>query len=78
VRNPNWNYNITIIRPILLIDCTRKWMRKILTYRLQNVIQVHDILKGSNFAALKGTITNEPIAIINNLIEDANDHRSEL
>jgi hypothetical protein len=46
-------------------------MLKILTIRLTNILKVHNILKGYNFAALKGESCFEPIKIVQSILEDA-------
>src|SRR5438045_3944332 len=53
----DWNFNINITRPILLLECGRKVMVKLFTNRLSHICSSHNILQGYNFAALKGGST---------------------
>ena len=53
-------------------------MTKILTKKLTKVINKKDISKGLNFAGLPGNLTEEPVHIMNMIIEDAKDNNKEL
>jgi len=67
----NWNKNIDITRPIVLIETARKLFTKILTNRLEIACRHHNILKGNNYLVLKETSTHVPINILTNILEDA-------
>src|ERR1051325_10405271 len=74
----DWNFNINITRPILLLKCGRKLIVKIFTNRLSHICNEHQVLQGLNFAALKGGSTATPIHTINNIMEDARESKKEL
>ena len=74
----DWQHNLSITRPILLLECIRKTCLRIINNRLSNIISEHDLLKGNNFAALKGSSTQIPIHTINNMIEHAREHNNEI
>ena len=74
----DWQYNLGNVRPIALLETFRKCMTKILTKRLAQVLCRKKILKGPNFAGLPGNSTEEPVHIINTIIEDAKENKKEL
>ena len=53
-------------------------MIKILTHRLSDICRTHNILKGNNYAALKGGSTTVPIHTVHNILEDAKANNKEL
>ena len=61
-----------------MLETLRKCTTKILTNRLTQVFTRKKILKGPNFAGLLGNSTEEPVHIINALMEDAKDNNKEL
>ena len=73
-----WHYDISKTRPITLLETIRKAYVKILTNRLSKILQKHNVLRGNNFAGLPGKSTDEPIKMINMLMEDAIEHNKEL
>src|ERR1051325_4370347 len=56
----------------------RKIMVKLFTNRLSHLCSTHKVLRGYNFAALKGSSTSTPIHTINNVLEDAREHNKEI
>ena len=74
-----WNWNINKTRPITLLECGRKILFKVLTTRLNRILATnHYILGNNNFAALPGRSTQEPIHMLNLLLEDARSFNKEL
>ena len=73
-----WDCDISKTRPITLLECPRKAMVKIINQRLSHILASHHILKGNNFAGLPGGTTEDPIRIINTLIEDANEKKKQI
>ena len=75
----DWNLNLDKTRPITLLECPRKHLLKILTNRLTKIFTEHwNILEDNNFAALPGKSTNEPLHILNNVMEEARENKKEL
>src|ERR1043165_2814272 len=74
----DWQYNLNNVRPIALLETLQKCTTKIFTKRLAQICCRENILKGPNFESLSGGLTEEPVHIINALIEDAKDNKKEL
>ncbi|EXX77498.1 hypothetical protein RirG_023220 [Rhizophagus irregularis DAOM 197198w] len=72
-----WNRDLKLTRPIMLIETARKIVIKILTNRLNDIITKYNILRGKNFVALKYESTFEPIKILQAIIENANINKKE-
>lgn len=70
-KREDWGRDISLMRPITLIECCSKLLLKILTLRLTKIIKVYNILKRYYFAALKGESCFEPIKIVQSILEDA-------
>jgi hypothetical protein len=75
----DWELNLSKIRPITLLEIPRKILMKVLTNRLSNKLtNRYDILKDHNYAGLPGKSTQEPIHILNAIMEDARESKKEL
>ena len=75
----DWNFNLDKTRPITLLECPRKILMKILTNRLSKIFTEHwEIMEDNNFAALPGKSTQEPLHILNNVMEEAREENKEL
>ena len=61
-----------------MLETTRKCFTKILTERLGGICKENNILKGPNFAGLPGESTMEPIHLLNNICEEAQEEGKEL
>jgi ribonuclease HI len=77
-KGEDWNYNLSNVRPIVLIETFRKTVVRILTHRLDKILVEHNMLEGPNFAGLSGDSTASPVHIMNNIIEDARQKKNEL
>jgi hypothetical protein len=70
-KNRDWEYNINITRPITLLETARKIFTKIINDRLASTFSTYSILSPNNWAALPGSSTQEPIHILQSVIDDA-------
>src|SRR4051794_37806103 len=77
-KTDSWDCDISKTRPITLLETTRKAFVKIINNRLSKILAKYNILKGNNFAALPGRSTEDPIKIMNMIIEDAVENNKEL
>ncbi len=74
----DWNFSLAHTRPIILIECLRKLIMKILGNRLSDILSKFNVLRGPNFAGLKNESTDIPIHILNGIMEEARDNKQEL
>jgi hypothetical protein len=73
-----WGYLLTNTRPITLLDTTRKLFTKIITKRISSILANNQVLSGYNFAALPKNSTFEPVRILNEIINQAQEEDDEL
>src|ERR1700752_2388698 len=66
------------MRPIALLETFHKCTTKVLTKHFSKIISEKTILQGPNFAGLPGNSTEEPIQILNAVIEEAKEQNKEL
>ena len=77
-KDTDWQFDLNNVRPIALLETFRKCTTKILTKRLAQILSEKRILKGPNFAGLPGNSTEEPVHIVNAIMEDAKEKNKEL
>jgi ribonuclease HI len=77
-KNDDWNYNLSNIRPIILLEAFRKTVVRVVNKRLGQILVEHNVLEGPNYAGLPGDSTSSPIHIMNNLLEDARQKNKEI
>ncbi|GBB93168.1 hypothetical protein RclHR1_21220003 [Rhizophagus clarus] len=70
--------SLTNIQLITLLKTSHKAFISLLNKCLNTVIKQHDILKGNQFAVLLGNSTFEPLRIINEVLQDAQESNNEL
>src|SRR4051812_42001061 len=73
-----WECNLTNTRPITLLETTRKALVRLLNNRLAHIMVSYSILQGNQFAGLPGSLTFEPIRILNEIIKDSHEKNNEL
>ncbi|EXX57697.1 hypothetical protein RirG_204730 [Rhizophagus irregularis DAOM 197198w] len=73
-----WGYDLNNTRPITLLETLRKMFMKIITNRLSDAMVKYNILRGHQFAGLPKKSTFEPLRIIKELIDYANEENKEL
>ena len=77
-KNEDWNYNLSNMRPIVLLEAFRKTVVRIIIYRLDHIFVKHNILKSSNYT---GLLENSIIGfkyIMNNLLENIRQKNKEV
>ena len=77
-KNDDWNYNLSNVRPIILLEAFRKIVVRVVNKRLSQILVEHNILEGPNYADLPGDSTASPIHIMNNLLKDARQKNKEI
>src|SRR5260363_94512 len=70
-------YSLNNIRPIALIETFRKAITKVITKRLAKVMIEREILKGPNYAGLPGNSTEQPVHVLNMIMEEAKEKKKE-
>ena len=74
----DWNLDLSKTRPITLLETPRKMLTKLLNDRLAKIFVRYNVLKNHNYAGLPGNSTQEPIHILNAVIEDAREKNKDL
>jgi exonuclease III/ribonuclease HI len=74
----DWMGDINITRPITLLETTRKLFMSLINNRLAEVITSRPVLSNNNWAGLPGGSTQQPIHILNNIIEEAHEKKKEV
>ena len=77
-KSENWSYNLSNVRPIVLLEAFRKVVVQVLGKRLDKVLSTYNILKGPNYAGLSGCGISSPIHIMNNMIKEAREKNKEI
>jgi hypothetical protein len=77
-KDVDWEYNLNNIRPIALIETFRKLVTKVVTKRLAKIFTEREILKGPNYAGLPGNSTEQPIHMLNMIMEEAQEKNKEI
>ncbi|CAG8823719.1 43867_t:CDS:2, partial [Gigaspora margarita] len=77
-KDSDWNYDLNNVRSIALIESFRKCLTKILTKYLSKIMVDKRILKGLNFAELHRSFMEEPIQVLNSILEDTKEKEKEL
>ena len=73
-----WENNLNNTHPITLLDTCRKIFTKCITNKLSKILSTHPILSSLNWAALPGCSTQEPIHILQNIIEDTKENSQQV
>ena len=77
-KDVEWGYSLNNIWPIALIETFRKIVTKTITRRLTKIFVEKEVLKGPNYAGLPGNSTEQPVHILNMIIEEAKEKNKEL
>ncbi|GBC39340.2 RNA-directed DNA polymerase from mobile element jockey-like [Rhizophagus irregularis DAOM 181602=DAOM 197198] len=71
-----WNYDINLTRPIILLDCIRKLLIKIINGRLNHYLSNNQILQHNNQAGVQGASCNKIILQIQAIIDHQHDTKN--
>jgi len=77
-KRQEYKYDLSMTRPITLIDHTRKCFTKILTSRMTAIIMRNEILSPMNHAAFPHQSTFQPVSKFTHIIEDALTNNKEI
>src|ERR1044072_2705655 len=64
--------------PITLLDTARKLMTRSMNNRLCAILSQHKVMKGNNYAGLPGCSCDPPIALLENIMNDAKTNNKPL
>lgn len=77
LKSRNWEGSLNLIRPITLIETSRKLLTKILNSRIMTSIEKMKVLSQFNFAELPGGRILYPIKTLQNIIEDTREYKKD-
>ena len=77
-KGEDWNFDLSNVHLIVLIETFYKTVVRVLTQRLDKIMVEHNILEGPNYADLSGNSTASLVHIMNNILEDARQKNNEL
>ena len=77
-KDVDWQFNLSNMRPIVLLETFKKYVTKVYTTRLERIIRENNILESSNFAGLIKSSTESLIHILSMIIEEAKEKNKEL
>src|SRR5207253_2349658 len=73
-----WEFCLEKIRPIILLECLKKLIVRVINTHIADLYLKYNILRESNFGDLSGKNTKTPIHVLHNVIEDAKSQKKEL
>src|SRR6185295_1237426 len=77
-KDVEWGFSLNNICPIALIETFRKVVMKVITKRLAKVFIEKEVLKGPNYASLLGNSTEQPVYILNMIMEEAKEKNKKV
>ena len=77
LKDVEWGYSLNNIQPIALIETFRKVVTKVITKRLAKIFMRKEILRESNYIGFLGNSTEQPVHILNMIMEEAKEKDKE-
>ena len=77
-KKPIFTKELNHTHPITLIEHTRKIYTKIITNRINTILNQYPILNNNNFVALPHSTTTTPIQILRHIFEDSTTYNKEI